>query len=73
MGNAGFYTVPEAVRIAKVPRTTAGYWARTGLIEPSHRCGRRRLYSFGDLCDLVVCRQLKDQGANLRARGASVG
>jgi uncharacterized protein (DUF433 family) len=63
----GFYTTREAARLAKVPRSTVRYWAQTRLIEPSQRRGRLGLYSFADLRDLVVCRQLKEQGAHVQA------
>jgi uncharacterized protein (DUF433 family) len=66
MGSLGFYTGQEAARLAKVPRSTVGYWNKTGLIIPTHRRGRVMLYSFADLRDLVVCRLLKEQGANVR-------
>jgi uncharacterized protein (DUF433 family) len=67
VGRQGFYTGQEAARLAKVPRSTVGYWAKTKLIVPAHRRGRLLLYSFADLRDLVVCRLLKEQGANIRA------
>lgn len=62
----GFYTTTEAARIARVPRSTVDYWARTMLIPPSHRRKRHRLYSFLDLRDLVVAEQLRKQGAKIR-------
>jgi uncharacterized protein (DUF433 family)/DNA-binding transcriptional MerR regulator len=61
----GFFTAAEAARIAKVPRTTVDYWARTGLVEPSQRRERPRLYAFADLRDLVTVRRLRDAGALL--------
>lgn len=66
MGSGGFYSLPEAARIAKVPRSTVDYWARTRLIVPSQREKRPRLYSFIDLRDLVVAGQLRGQGAKVR-------
>lgn len=67
MGDSGFYTLPEAARISKVPESTVRYWAQTSLIVPTHSTGRPKLYSFADLRDLVVCRTLKAQGAGVRA------
>lgn len=55
----GFYTTTEAARIARVPRSTVDYWARTKLIRPTHRRKRHRLYSFQDLRDLVAAEQLR--------------
>lgn len=62
----GFYTTTEAARIAKIPRSTVDYWARTKLIRPTHRRKRHRLYSFQDLRDLVAAEQLRKQGAKTR-------
>lgn len=62
----GFYTTTEAARIAKIPRTTVDYWARTKLIRPTHRRKRHRLYSFQDLRDLVAAEQLRRQGARIQ-------
>ncbi len=73
MGNAGYYTREEAARIAKVPRSTVGYWAKTRLIVPSHKFGRWPLYSFQDLRDLVVCRKLKERSATVRAIRKALG
>ena len=66
MPSTGYYTASEAARIAHVPRSTVDYWARTGLIEPSQRRARPRLYSFEDLRDLVVAKKLRDQDAGVR-------
>jgi uncharacterized protein (DUF433 family)/DNA-binding transcriptional MerR regulator len=46
-----------------VPLSTLAYWARTGVLEPSQRRSRPRLYSFEDLRDLRVAQSLRDQGA----------
>ena len=62
----GFYTTTEAARIARVPRSTVDYWARTKLIRPTHRRMRHRLYSFQDLRDLVAAEQLRKQGARIQ-------
>src|SRR5260370_14743981 len=63
MSRTGFYTAAEASRIARVPLSTLGYWARSGVLEPSQRRSRARLYSFEDLRDLRVAQDLGDQGA----------
>lgn len=72
MGSSGFYTAAEAARIAKVPRSTLDYWARTRLIVPSQRATRPRLYSFADLRDLVVAQELRAQGAGVRDQRAAL-
>src|SRR5260370_40998840 len=63
MSRTGFYTAAEASRIARVPLSTLGYWARSGVLEPSQRRSRARLYSFEDLRDLRVAPDLRAQGA----------
>jgi uncharacterized protein (DUF433 family)/DNA-binding transcriptional MerR regulator len=63
MSRTGYYTAAEASRISGVPLSTLGYWARTGVLEPSQRRSRARLYSFEDLRDLRVAQALRDQGA----------
>lgn len=68
----GFYTAAEASRIAKVPRSTVGYWARTGLVVPTQRKTRPRLYSFADLRDLVAADHLRKQGAGVRDQRAAL-
>lgn len=73
MGEDGFYTLPEAARLAGVPRTTVAYWATTGLIVPSQSRRRPRLYSFSDLRDLCVAEQLRRKGARVRAIRAALG
>jgi DNA-binding transcriptional MerR regulator len=63
---SGFFTVAEAARITKVPRSTIDYWARTKLIVPSQRKARPRLFSFADLRDLAVAGELRRQGARVK-------
>lgn len=57
----GYFTTAEAARIARLPRSTVDYWARTGLVASSQRSERPRLYSFADLRDLVTARKLRDE------------
>lgn len=66
MQNAGVYSAAEAARLAKVPKSTLSYWARTDLIVPSRHKQRPRLYTFEDLRDLVVANTLRGQGARTR-------
>lgn len=71
-GDGGFYTAAEAARIARVPRTTLDYWARTRLVPASQRAVRPRLFSFEDLRDIVVVEKLRQQGAKTRAIRAAI-
>ena len=61
--SAGFYSAAEAASISRVPLSTLAYWRKTGVLEPSQRKSRPRLYSFEDLRDLRVAQSLRDQGA----------
>lgn len=71
-GEGGFYTAAEAARIARVPRTTLDYWARTRLVPASQRAARPRLFSFDDLRDIVAVEKLRQQGARTRAIRAAI-
>lgn len=59
----GYFTAAETSRIARIPLSTLNFWARTGVIVPSQRTARPRLYSFQDLRDLRVAHELRGQGA----------
>jgi uncharacterized protein (DUF433 family)/DNA-binding transcriptional MerR regulator len=64
-GTGGYFTAAEASAITRVPLSTLNYWARTGVITPSRRGRRPRLYSFDDVCDLRVAQELREQRARL--------
>lgn len=70
--DGGFYTAAEAARIARVPRSTLDYWARTGLVPASQRTARPRLFSFEDLRDIVAVEKLRQQGAKTYAIRAAI-
>jgi DNA-binding transcriptional MerR regulator len=60
---------PQACSIVGITYRQLDYWARTGLVVPSHReakgSGTQRLYSFRDLVHLRVIRNLLDAGVSL--------
>ena len=64
------FGVPEVLKAVKIPYRQLDYWARTGLVRPSIRdaggSGTQRLYSFQDLVQLKVIKQLLDTGVSLR-------
>lgn len=68
MGEEGF-RAPQVCRIVGIIYRQLDYWARTGLVTPSieaaHGSGTQRLYSFSDLVELRVIRQLLDAGVHL--------
>jgi len=64
------YRGPTACAAAGITYRQLDYWARTGLVEPSVRAGRRsgsqRLYSFRDILVLKVVKRLLDTGISLQ-------
>ena len=64
------YRVPEVCRVIGISYRQLDYWARTGLVTPSVRdaggSGTQRLYSFRDLVQLKVIKNLLDTGVSLQ-------
>ena len=64
------YRVPEVCRIVGISYRQLDYWARTELVRPSIRdaggSGTQRLYSFQDLLQLKVVKNLLDAGIALQ-------
>ena len=64
------YRVPDVCRVVGISYRQLDYWARTGLVRPSVRdaggSGTQRLYSFQDLLQLKVVKNLLDAGVELR-------
>jgi transposase-like protein len=64
------YRVPEVCRIVGISYRQLDYWARTELVRPSVRdaggSGTQRLYSFQDLLQLKVVKNLLDAGVSLQ-------
>ncbi len=69
MEEAG-YRGPQTCKIVDITYRQLDYWTRTGLVSPSiHEAsgsGDQRLYSFNDLLQLKVIKQLTDAGASLQ-------
>ena len=70
MPEADGYRVPEVCRVIGISYRQLDYWARTGLVTPSVRdaggSGTQRLYSFQDLVQLKVIKNLLDAGVSLQ-------
>lgn len=70
MTDAEGYRVPEVCKVVGISYRQLDYWARTGLVTPSVRdaggSGTQRLYSFRDLVELRVIKNLLDTGISLQ-------
>src|ERR1035438_7385121 len=66
----GGFRGPQVCSIVGITYRQLDYWDRTGLSCPSlakaRGSGSQRLYSYGDLLELKVIKQLLDGGVNLR-------
>lgn len=64
------YRGPQTCKIVGITYRQLDYWTRTNLVQPSiHQAagsGDQRLYSFNDLLQLKVIKQLTDAGASLQ-------
>src|SRR5437660_1895967 len=70
MADAQGYRVPEVCKVVGISYRQLDYWARTELLTPSVKeaggSGTQRLYSFQDLVQLRVIKQLLDTGVSLQ-------
>ena len=61
---------PQTCKIVGISYRQLDYWTRTGLVAPSIQeakgSGTQRLYSFNDLLQLKVVKNLTDAGASLQ-------
>src|ERR1700761_52845 len=61
---------PQVCKIVGITYRQLDYWARTGLLRPSladaQGSGSQRLYSYSDVLELKVIKQLLDAGLNLQ-------
>ncbi len=48
-----YYTIGEVSRITNIPENTIRYWESKGLVVPSRKQGRRRLYTKQDIRKLL--------------------
>lgn len=64
------YRGPQVCAIVGITYRQLDYWARTGLLRPSladaKGSGSQRVYSYRDVLELKVIKQLLDSGVNLQ-------
>ncbi len=64
------YRAPQVCKLVGITYRQLDYWARTGLIVPTlaqaHGSGSQRLYSFSDVVQLKVIKNLLDAGMSLK-------
>lgn len=62
---------PQVCKLVGITYRQLDYWARTGLLRPSlaeaRGSGSKRLYSYRDLLELKVIKQLLDAGVSLQS------
>jgi DNA-binding transcriptional MerR regulator len=70
------YRGPQVCKIVGITYRHLDYWARTGLVRPSvmdaNGSGTQRLYSFRDLVELKVIKQMLDAGISLQSARKAV-
>ncbi|HET9258962.1 MAG TPA: MerR family transcriptional regulator [Acidimicrobiia bacterium] len=66
----GGYRAPQVCKLVGITYRQLDYWARTGLIVPSlaqaQGSGSQRMYSFSDVVQLKVIKNLLDAGMSLK-------
>ena len=70
------YRGPHVCKIVGITYRQLDYWARTDLVRPSvmdaNGSGTQRLYSFRDLIELKVIKQMLDAGISLQSARKAV-
>ncbi|HEY1832038.1 MAG TPA: MerR family transcriptional regulator [Acidimicrobiales bacterium] len=66
----GGFHGPQVCSLVGITYRQLDYWARTGLLQPSvalaKGSGTRRIYSYSDVLELKVIKQLLDAGVSLQ-------
>lgn len=72
----GGFHGPQVCRLVGISYRQLDYWARTGLLQPSVASatgsGSRRVYSYSDVLELKVIKQLLDAGVSLQSARRAV-
>ena len=70
------YRGPQVCKIVGITYRQLDYWARTDLVRPSvmdaNGSGTQRLYSYRDLVELKVIKQMLDAGISLQSARKAV-
>ena len=76
VSDAEGYRGPTVCKMIGITYRQLDYWARTGLLRPSvadaRGSGSKRLYSYRDLLELKVIKQLLDAGVSLQSARRAV-
>src|SRR5580658_9249722 len=74
--DVGGFHGPQVCELVGITYRQLDYWARTGLLQPSVAAARvsgtRRVYSYSDLLELKVIKQLLDAGVSLQSARRAV-
>src|SRR5215469_7021714 len=72
----GGFHGPQVCGLVGISYRQLDYWARTGLLQPSVAAakgsGSRRIYSYSDVLELKVIKQLLDAGVSLQSARRAV-
>jgi DNA-binding transcriptional MerR regulator len=72
----GGFSGPQVCGLVGISYRQLDYWARTGLLQPSVAAakgsGSRRVYSYSDVLELKVIKQLLDAGVSLQSARRAV-
>jgi len=72
----GGFHGPQVCALVGITYRQLDYWARTGLLQPSVKAaggsGTRRVYSYSDVLELKVIKQLLDAGISLQSARQAV-
>ena len=74
--HVGGFHGPQVCGLVGITYRQLDYWARTGLLQPSVAAakgsGTRRVYSYSDVLELKVIKQLLDAGLSLQSARRAV-
>ncbi|HVA08782.1 MAG TPA: MerR family transcriptional regulator [Acidimicrobiales bacterium] len=74
--HVGGFHGPQVCGLVGITYRQLDYWARTGLLQPSvasaRGSGTRRIYSYSDVLELKVIKQLLDAGVSLQSARRAV-
>jgi len=74
--HVGGFRGPQVCDLVGISYRQLDYWARTGLLQPSVAAakgsGSRRVYSYSDVLELKVIKQLLDAGVSLQSARRAV-